>query len=92
MRARPRLDLYGHLGFFPRQVEALMDRIPLGEGTGVGYGGAVPKAEVARIYADLDVLLFWRARRALRHLGQGVRVHGHGQADRVGAPARHRGQ
>lgn len=53
------LELYGHLGFFPRQREALRAQIPTGGGTGVHFHGAVPKAEVGRVYDGLDVLLLW---------------------------------
>ncbi len=54
-----RLELYGHLGFFPRQREALRAQLPTGEGTGVHFHGPVPKAGVGRVYAGLDVLLLW---------------------------------
>lgn len=53
------LSVHGHLGFFPRQVQALVDRMPLGPGTGVRYEGPVPKADIGRTYADLDVLALW---------------------------------
>jgi glycosyltransferase involved in cell wall biosynthesis len=53
------LDLHGHLGFFPRQREALRAQIPTGDGTGVAYHGPAPKASIAQVYAGLDVLLLW---------------------------------
>lgn len=53
------LHVYGHLGFFPHHVPALLDRMPLGEPLGVSYEGPVPKTAVSTVYAGLDVLLFW---------------------------------
>ena len=54
-----RLDLYGHLGFFPHQREALLARIPTEEGIGVGYHGSVEKTSLPQVYDDLDALLLW---------------------------------
>lgn len=53
------LDLHGHLGFFPRQREALRAQVATGERTGVAYHGPAPKASIAQVYAGLDVLLLW---------------------------------
>lgn len=53
------LAVHGHLGFFPVQVPVLLDRLPLGAGTGVSYHGPVPKTAVAGVYDRLDVLLLW---------------------------------
>ena len=83
-----RLDLYGHLGFFPHQREALLARIP----TERGHRRRLPR--LGR--EDLAAAGLRRPRRAaalaarrpVRHLRQGLRVHGHGQAGRLGAPAR----
>jgi len=49
--------IHGHLGFFPNQRERILDQLPVGDGTGVTYEGAVTKAELPRVYADLDALL-----------------------------------
>jgi len=53
------LHLHGHLGFFPRQREALRAQIPTGDGTGVAFHGPAPKAAIGEVYAGLDVLLLW---------------------------------
>jgi glycosyltransferase involved in cell wall biosynthesis len=55
------LDLYGHLGFFKQSADALIDRIPAGEGLGVRYRGPLSKTEVGQAYRDLDVLVFLAA-------------------------------
>jgi glycosyltransferase involved in cell wall biosynthesis len=55
--ADARLDLYGHLGFFPHHAERLSARMPLGR-DGVEYRGPVAKAEVAAAYAGMDALVF----------------------------------
>ena len=52
------LDLYGHLGFFRQSADTLADRIPTDEGIGVAYRGPVDKAQIAEVYAGLDVLVF----------------------------------
>ena len=48
---------YGHLGFFPASVAQLRDRLRDDPDLGVSYAGPVGKAEVTRVYEDLDVLL-----------------------------------
>lgn len=53
------LHVHGHLGFFPRHVPVLLDRMPVEEGIGVHYEGPAPKADIAKVYDSLDVLLFW---------------------------------
>ncbi len=53
------LHVHGHLGFFPRHVPVLLDRMPLENGSGVHYEGPAPKTEIAKTYRSLDVLLFW---------------------------------
>ncbi len=53
------LSIHGHLGFFPRQVDALRERLPLEPGSGVRFAGPVAKADIAGVYDELDVLLFW---------------------------------
>ncbi len=55
--ADARLEIFGHLGFFPHTAAALRARLP-GDGSGVEYRGSVPKAELAGTYGQLDVLLF----------------------------------
>lgn len=50
------LDLYGHLGFFPRTVPVIEAMLP-GPGSGVTWRGPVAKTELDQVYADLDVLL-----------------------------------
>ncbi len=55
--ADARLEVYGHLGFFPHTAEALRARFP-DESSGVEYAGPVPKADLASVYEHLDVLLF----------------------------------
>lgn len=52
------LDVYGHLGFFPHQAEALKERLPLTENVGVSYRGPFGKLDAASIYEQTDVLLF----------------------------------
>ena len=52
-----RLEIFGHLGFFPHTAAALRARLP-GEDSGVEYMGGVPKAELAGTYEHLDVLVF----------------------------------
>jgi glycosyltransferase involved in cell wall biosynthesis len=47
--------VYGHLGFFS---DAPRHGLPDAGATEVHYHGPVPKAEVAGVYRDLDVLLF----------------------------------
>lgn len=49
--------IHGHLGFFPNQRDRILDQLPIGEGTGVTYEGAVTKAKLPQVYADLDALL-----------------------------------
>lgn len=48
---------YGHLGFFPNQTDKILSILPVDEGIGVSYEGAVPKADIASVYDALDVLL-----------------------------------
>ena len=48
--------LYGHLGFFPRDAQALRALIP-GPEAGVVLEGPVAKADVRAAYESLDVLL-----------------------------------
>jgi glycosyltransferase involved in cell wall biosynthesis len=55
--ADARLEIFGHLGFFPHTAAALRARLPE-EGSGVEYMGGVPKAELASTYSRLDVLVF----------------------------------
>jgi glycosyltransferase involved in cell wall biosynthesis len=55
--AGARLDLHGHLGFFPHHAERLAARMPLGS-HGVEYRGPVAKADVAATYAGFDALVF----------------------------------
>jgi glycosyltransferase involved in cell wall biosynthesis len=57
--AEASLHVHGHLGFFPRHVPMLLDRMPVEKGVGVYYEGPVPKTEIAKAYDGLDVLLFW---------------------------------
>jgi len=52
------LDLVGHLGFFRQSADTLIERLPIDEGIGVTYRGPVDKADIAKAYADLDVLVF----------------------------------
>jgi glycosyltransferase involved in cell wall biosynthesis len=52
------LLMVGHLGFFPHSALVLREQIRAEEHAGISYAGAVPKAELARTYADLDVLVF----------------------------------
>ena len=53
------LHVHGHLGFFPRHVPILLDRMPIEEDIGVHYEGASPKTDMRAVYESLDVLLFW---------------------------------
>lgn len=53
------LHVHGHLGFFPRHVPILLDRIPTDDDIGVSYDGPADKTAVGAVYASLDVLLFW---------------------------------
>jgi glycosyltransferase involved in cell wall biosynthesis len=55
--ADARLEIFGHLGFFPHTATALRARLPE-ESSGVEYMGGVPKAELASTYEHLDVLVF----------------------------------
>jgi len=55
--AGARLEIFGHLGFFPHTAAALRARLPE-EDSGVEYMGGVPKAELATTYSHLDVLVF----------------------------------
>jgi glycosyltransferase involved in cell wall biosynthesis len=48
---------YGHLGFFPNQTRRILAALPVGEGIGVTYEGPVPKASIADVYDELDILL-----------------------------------
>jgi glycosyltransferase involved in cell wall biosynthesis len=52
------LDIHGHLGFFPHQVDLLRDRMPLHENVGVRYLGPFGKADAAKVYAEMDALVF----------------------------------
>lgn len=52
------LDIHGHLGFFPGDVDPLRCRIDEHEDAGVRYRGAFGKAEAPEVYAQTDVLLF----------------------------------
>jgi glycosyltransferase involved in cell wall biosynthesis len=49
--------MYGHLGFFPNQTRRILGALPVEEGIGVSYEGPVPKASIADVYDELDVLL-----------------------------------
>lgn len=55
--ADAQLEIYGHLGFFPHTEAAIRARFP-DESTGVRYMGSVPKADLAKVYEHLDVLVF----------------------------------
>ena len=48
---------YGHLGFFPASAAQLRERVKDDPELDVSYGGPVEKADVARVYEGLDVLL-----------------------------------
>jgi glycosyltransferase involved in cell wall biosynthesis len=52
------LDVYGHLGFFKQSADALLDRLPTGEGIGVSYRGPLAKTEIGEAYRRIDVLVF----------------------------------
>lgn len=54
--ARATAHLYGHLGFFPADADALRLLVP-GPAEGVVLEGPVSKTDVARAYSDLDVIL-----------------------------------
>jgi glycosyltransferase involved in cell wall biosynthesis len=51
------MHVFGHLGFFPASANALRAKLPRDGQDGVHYAGSVPKAEVGRAYASLDVLV-----------------------------------
>jgi glycosyltransferase involved in cell wall biosynthesis len=51
------MHVFGHLGFFPASAGTLRGKLPRDGEDGVHYEGAVPKAEVGRAYAGLDVLV-----------------------------------
>ncbi|HEY6595291.1 MAG TPA: glycosyltransferase [Asanoa sp.] len=52
------LDIHGHLGFFPHQVDLIRQRLPLHDGIGVRYLGPFGKADAAKVYAEMDGLVF----------------------------------
>ncbi len=49
--------LYGHLGFFPWDVEEIKRLLPLADGTGVTWEGAVSKTAIGDVYDSLDVIV-----------------------------------
>jgi glycosyltransferase involved in cell wall biosynthesis len=49
-------DIYGHLGFFQQTAVALRARLPE-ESSGAVYRGPLPKAGLAAVYEQLDVLV-----------------------------------
>jgi glycosyltransferase involved in cell wall biosynthesis len=51
------MHVFGHLGFFPASASTLRAKLPRDGEDGVHYEGSVPKAEVGRAYAGLDVLV-----------------------------------
>jgi glycosyltransferase involved in cell wall biosynthesis len=55
--ADARLEIFGHLGFFPQDAAGQQARLPE-ESSGVEYMGPVAKADLARVYDRLDVLVF----------------------------------
>jgi glycosyltransferase involved in cell wall biosynthesis len=62
------LNLYGHLGFFREGHRMLWQLLEIdednrvrGDDSGVHYRGPISKTEVARTYADSDVLVFLAA-------------------------------
>ncbi|MGZ4625254.1 MAG: glycosyltransferase [Kineosporiaceae bacterium] len=55
------MHVLGHLGFFPASAHALRGKLPRDGEDGVHYRGSVPKAEVGRAYAGLDVLVLMLA-------------------------------
>jgi glycosyltransferase involved in cell wall biosynthesis len=55
------MHVFGHLGFFPASATVLRAKLPRDGEDGVHYEGSVPKAEVGRAYAGLDVLVLMLA-------------------------------
>lgn len=55
------MHVFGHLGFFPASATVLRATLPRDGEDGVRYEGSVPKAEVGRAYAGLDVLVLMLA-------------------------------
>jgi glycosyltransferase involved in cell wall biosynthesis len=55
------MHVLGHLGFFPGSGTKLRAKLPRDGEDGVHYEGPVPKAEVGRAYAGLDVLVLMLA-------------------------------
>ena len=55
------MHVFGHLGFFPASAHTLRARLPRDGEDGVHYQGSVPKADVSRAYAGLDVLVLMLA-------------------------------
>ena len=51
------MHVFGHLGFFPASADTVRAKLPRDGEDGVHYEGSVPKAEVGRAYAGLDVLV-----------------------------------
>lgn len=51
------LSMYGHLGFFPWDVDEIKRLLPLGVGTGVSWEGAVSKTVIGGVYDSLDVVV-----------------------------------
>ena len=51
------VHLYGHMGFFPRDIAEVRALIPLDDGVGVVWEGAVSKSRVADAYASLDIIM-----------------------------------
>ena len=49
--------IHGHLGFFPNQRGRILDQLSVDDGVGISYEGAVAKADLPGVYADLDALL-----------------------------------
>ena len=56
--ADAQLDIYGHLGFFPNNVDPIRQRIAQEEDAAVYYRGPFHKTEAAGIYDKADVLIF----------------------------------
>lgn len=49
--------IHGHLGFFPNQRARILDQLSVDDDVGITYEGAVAKADLHAVYADLDALL-----------------------------------
>lgn len=52
------LHIHGHLGFFAQTAEELRERLAAHEDAGVHYRGSFGKADVPRVYAETDALVF----------------------------------